>query len=207
MRLRFDVLNARTYPSSMVKENSDVWSVSVLMRREATRGPMARWQPWRWVLNDVITCVPQHGVNPHMLYDNENGQCWIHPSVPVELFRDDAEGYMLNLTTPQPAWFVMWRMEEQSELGQGPMPVPQAVSLSYHDAGRWLDAQESVEQVPAPPEVVRWLRAFTDAHYVPEPKRRQRPQSFQSLQDRFGNPVRISAGVLGRHRGGSGEDA
>jgi hypothetical protein len=31
-----------------------------------------------------------------------------------------------------------------------------------------------------------------DEHYVVEPKRRQRPESFRALTDRFGNPVAIS---------------
>jgi hypothetical protein len=70
--------------------------------------------------------------------------------------------------------------------------VPQTVTLSYHDAGRWLDAQETVEQVPAPAPVVQWMRDFVETHHVLEAKRRQRPQSFKSLQDRFGNPARIS---------------
>jgi hypothetical protein len=66
------------------------------------------------------------------------------------------------------------------------------VSLSYHDAGRWLDAQETVEQVPAPPDVIEWMRAFTEAHYVPEPRKRKRPDSFRRLEDRFGQPASVS---------------
>jgi hypothetical protein len=70
-------------------------------------------------------------------------------------------------------------MEEEATLRAEPMPRPVAVSLSYHDAGRWLDAQETVEQVPAPPHVI-------------EPKRRRRPESFRRLQDRFGNPASVT---------------
>jgi hypothetical protein len=78
------------------------------------------------------------------------------------------------------------------------------VSLSYYDAGRWLDAQETVEQVPAPPEVVDWLNAFVEEHHVVEPKRRKRPESFRSLTDRFGNPVSISTDKnFGGTRGGT----
>jgi uncharacterized protein (DUF2336 family) len=40
--------------------------------------------------------------------------------------------------------------------------------------------------------VVQWLQAFVDEHHVSEAKRRQRPQSFKTLQDRFGNPARVS---------------
>ncbi len=85
--------------------------------------------------------------------------------------------------------------------GLAPQPIarPEMVSLSYHDAGRWLDAQETVEQVSAPPAVLQWLQAFVDEHHVPESMRRQRLQSFRALTDRFGNPVSIS--THGKPRG------
>jgi hypothetical protein len=107
------------------------------------------------------------------------------------LFTDDAEGYWLNLISPTPSFFVMWRLQEGLD-GQEEQAVPQAISLSYHDAGRWLDAQETVENVPASADVVAHLQAFTEAFYVPEEKKRQRPQSFQRLTDRFGQPVSVS---------------
>jgi hypothetical protein len=174
--------------------------VSVLMRRVPNHGVAARWQPWRWALEDVVPQQPQHGDGPSMLYDNDSGQCWIFPGFTVALFRDDAEGYYLNATTPAPGWFVLWRMPEGAT--DDTPPQPEAVSLSYHDAGRWLDAQEKVEQVPASADVVAWMSAFAEAHYTPEPKRRQRPQSFQPLTDRFGNPARVSTEE--KRRGGGG---
>ena len=36
------------------------------------------------------------------------------------------------------------------------------------------------------------MHGFVDSHHVQETKRRKRPEGFKSLQDRFGNPVRIS---------------
>ena len=181
--------------------------VSVLMRRVPVTGVAARWNPWRWVLEDVVAAQPQHGDAPHLLYDHEGGQCWIHPGHQVTLYRDDAEGYYLNVTTPTPGWFVMSRLRAAADGGE-PMPWPEAVSLSYHDAGRWLDSQETVEQVAAPPDVVAWMRAFAEAHYTPEPRRRARPQSFQTLTDRFGNPARVSTEEKrpGARRGGAGGD-
>jgi hypothetical protein len=89
---------------------------------------------------------------------------------------------------------VLWRMDEEATVADEPLARPAMVTLSYHDAGRWLDAQETVEQVPAPPEVVEWLQAFVDEHYVVEPRRRKRPESFKGLQDRFGNPATVSTG-------------
>jgi hypothetical protein len=35
-------------------------------------------------------------------------------------------------------------------------------------------------------------------HYVPETKRRKRPESFKPLTDRFGQPARVSTDKPGR---------
>ncbi|HSH88798.1 MAG TPA: DUF3305 domain-containing protein [Ramlibacter sp.] len=163
--------------------------VAVVMRRERIDN---KWQPWRWELADVVPQESTFGTEPRLLLKNEDEERWLHPGFVVELYRDDAEGYYLNATTPAPCWFVLWRMEEEACIADEPMPKPTMVSLSYHDAGRWLDAQETVEQVPAPPEVIEWMRAFIGEHYVPEPKKRKRPESFKRLEDRFGNPASVT---------------
>jgi hypothetical protein len=163
--------------------------VAVIMRRERIANA---WQPWRWVLADVVPNEPAFGAEPRLLFKSDDEERWLHPGFVVELFRDDAEGYYLNTSTPAPCWFVLWRIDEQASADVEPMARPTMVSLSYHDAGRWLDAQETVEQVPAPAHVVEWLRAFVDEHYVVEPKRRKRPESFKPLQDRFGNPASVT---------------
>ncbi len=166
--------------------------VAVLMRKERVAPPMDRWQTWRWRLEDVVLDAVGLGTEARCLYRDDDGERWLHPGQLVELFRDDAEGYQLNLTTPQPCWFVLWRMDESEADGAQPLARPAAVSLSYHDAGRWLDAQETVEQVAAPAPVLEWLQSFVDVHYEPEVKRRKRPESFKSLTDRFGNPASIT---------------
>jgi hypothetical protein len=174
--------------------------VAVIMRKVRQSN---QWQPWRWELADVVPQQEAFGTEPRLLLDDPNEQRWLHPGFAVELFRDDAEGYYLNVTTDAPCWFVLWRMEEEATVAAERIPRPAAVSVSYHDAGRWLDAQETCEQVPAPPEVVEWVRAFAQEHYVPEPRRRQRPQSFQRLEDRFGNPASVSTDKT-RRGGGNG---
>ncbi len=174
--------------------------VAVVMRRVRLA---SRWQPWRWELADVLPHEQAYGTEPRLLLDTDEEQRWLHPDFAVELFRDDAEGYYLNASTPAPCWFVLWRMDEEPTVAAEPIARPAMVTVSYHDAGRWLDAQETVEQVPAPPEVVEWFRAFADEHYVPEPKRRKRPESFKPLQDRFGNPAAVSTG---KKYGGGGHE-
>lgn len=166
--------------------------VAVVMRRERVEGAASRWQSWRWVLAEVVAAQAGFGARPRLLFKDYKEERWLHPGHTVGLARDDTEGYYLNVTTVAPCWFVMWRMEETACLAPEPIAVPQIVTLSYHDAGRWLDAQETVEQLPAPAGVVDWLSAFVAEHHVAEPKRRKRPESFRSLSDRFGNPASIS---------------
>lgn len=191
-------MNDAAYPDAHTCLMADVF-----MRKEAISGPMARWQPWRWVLEAVQRSdappPPQLDLKRWLVSDlpapeplDAEARRWRFAGFPVLLFRDDAEGYVLNGGSPQPCWFVMWRMEEAPSVWTEPIARPQAVSLSYHDAGRWLDAQESVDQVSAPPEVVAEMLAFAQAHYRPEPKKRLRPDSFVPLTDRFGQPAKIS---------------
>lgn len=179
---------------------------------------MSRWQSARWVLADVVPegepffADPAQGRSPLALPEevvpvgageSSHVRHWLFRHRRVELFRDDTEGYFLNLTSPTPCFWVFWRSDEEWLVDGEPGAMPQIVTLSYHDAGRWLDAQEKVDQVPASPAVVAWLQAFVDQHHQIEPKRRKRPESFRPLTDRFGQPVRISTDKLSRGRGGA----
>ncbi|MDP3250669.1 MAG: DUF3305 domain-containing protein [Hydrogenophaga sp.] len=198
MKIEHTPVSARSRPAI---------EVDVVMRREPVVGPMSRWQPWRWVLADVVVRSEPDDTGPADANELHEPQAvepvdgteasaqamhWLFPRFRVELFRDDAEGYFLNLNSPHPCFWVFWRADEARLLDGEAMAVPQIVTLSYHDAGRWLDAQERVDQVPAPAEVVEWVRGFVDATYQPELKKRKRPDSFKPLTDRFGQPVRIS---------------
>ncbi|MDI1245912.1 MAG: DUF3305 domain-containing protein, partial [Rhodoferax sp.] len=139
--------------------------VAVIMQRLAHTGPAARWQPWRWQLAEVVMNEAGFGTEPRLLYQSDTEQRWLHGGLKVELFSDDGEGYYLNASTDLPSWFVLWRMEDEPSVAAEPIPRPLVVSLSYYDAGRWLDAQETVEQVPAPASVVAWLQSFVDEHH------------------------------------------
>jgi len=173
--------------------------VAVILRKTPTS---SRWQPWRWELVDVVNNEQSFGNEPRRLVHGEDGEQWLHPGLRVELFRDEAEGYYLNVATPAPCWFVLWRMEEEASIAQDPIPRPLIVTLSYNEAARWMDAQETVEQVPAPPHIVEWMRAFAEEHYVPEPKKRKRPESFRRLEDRFGQPASVT--TQKKYGGGEG---
>lgn len=136
-----------------------------------------RWEDWRFRLVDVLLDEGQFGTAPRLLRDDGKTARFLFPQLPVRLHRDEAEGYYLNLSSGTPVWFVMWRREDDPA-GGPPTAQPLFVTVSYHEAGRLLDAQEQVDNVPLPPAVREWLQAYTDEHYRPEPRKRRRPQSF-----------------------------
>lgn len=156
--------------------------VAVVMERE--RAPN-RWEDWRFRVVEVVEQQSAFGMAPRTLLDDGRLTRRLFPGLRLELFRDEGEGYHLNLTSGAPAWFVVWRLDE----GAQPCDTcfgahPETVSLSYNEAGRWLDAQEHVESVPLPPHLVAWLADYTQAHYRPEPKERRRPASFRTPSQR-----------------------
>ena len=151
--------------------------VAVVMEREANPN---QWEAWRFRLVDVVPHEEAFGTVARVLRDDGKVQRTLHPNFPLELFRDEGEGYYLNLTSGTPAWFVMWRIDDEDPS----RAQAQTVSVSYTEAGRWLDAQERVDNVPLPADGIAWLQAYADEHYRPEPKKRRRPQSFLSPDQR-----------------------
>ncbi len=151
--------------------------VAVVMEREAQPN---RWEDWRFRLVEVVAHEEAFGTEPRVLRDNGKTLSTLYPGFTLELFRDEAEGYHLNLTSGAPVWFVVWRTDDEDPS----RAWPETVSLSYTEAGRWLDAQERVDNVPLPHDVAAWLQTYTDEHYKPEPKKRRRPQSFIAPEHR-----------------------
>jgi Protein of unknown function (DUF3305) len=146
---------------------------------ERTAQPNA-WEDWRFRVTDVVQDQGEFGTEVRSLRDDGRIRLTLHPGLSVSLHRDEAEGYYLNLTSGSPVWFVMWRVSDEDPS----LAWPERVTLSYHEAGRLLDAQERVDNLPLPAEVCAWLQAFADEHYKPEPKKRRRPASFMAPEQR-----------------------
>ncbi|HSB99302.1 MAG TPA: DUF3305 domain-containing protein [Burkholderiaceae bacterium] len=151
--------------------------VAVLI--EEQRQPNA-WEAWRFRIDDVVPDDGRFGAQPRVLRDDGRSVLRLHPGLEVALHRDEAEGYYLNLSSGAPVWFVMWRIDDADPS----RAWPELVTLSYNEAGRLLDAQERVDNVPLRGEALGWLQAYTDEHYRPEPKQRRRPASFRAPEDR-----------------------
>ena len=152
-------------------------SVAVLIERQ--RQPNA-WEAWRFAVADVAVDPGGFGAGPRLLRDDGRVAQVLHPGLPVTLHADEAEGYHLNLSSGAPVWFVMWRVDDD----EPSLARPEAVTLSYNEAARWLDAQERVDNRPLPANVRAWLQDYADAHYRPEPRQRRRPASFRAPEQR-----------------------
>lgn len=132
-----------------------------------------RWISERWEPIAVEPLPPgaQVAEGPELIADDATGARWRFAGHALELHRSEAEGYYLNITSPEPKVFVMSRPVEE---GGDPPVRPELVTVSYNEAARMLDGGEHVDAVPLPAEVLEWMRPFVAEHYKPEPKRRVR---------------------------------
>lgn len=151
--------------------------VAVVMTREAAPN---RYEAWRFRPVDVVVHQEAFGEAPRVLREDGKVRHTLFPGFTLELHADQADGYYLNLSSGTPVWFVVWRIDDDDPS----RAWPETVSVSYTEAGRWLDAQERVDTVPLRADLAAWLQAYTDENYRPEPKQRRRPQSFVAPGER-----------------------
>jgi hypothetical protein len=145
--------------------------VAVILERETVE---SRWESHRWSLVGV---VPDVGGEARTIMQRDNASQYLHPGLDVTLFADEAEGYYLNVSSEAPSVFVSLRTDE----ADGDM-YPFQATLSYNEAARWMDGGEKVDRAVAWPELVAWMGTWVEENYRPEPKRRQRPRSFEGKE-------------------------
>jgi Protein of unknown function (DUF3305) len=126
-----------------------------------------------WTLHDV---VPMDALGDLQVSDDGqarfSGAYFVCGPLSLRLSRDEAEGYLLNLDSPEPSFFCLVRHVPESEFGLVPQAVD--VTLSYNQAARWMDGGEQVERVLAAQEILPWMAEFTELHYeAPEKKKRK----------------------------------
>jgi hypothetical protein len=146
-------------------------NLAVILERESVEG---RWESQRWQLVGVI---PDVGGEPRTILEDERTLQRLYPGFVVTLFPDEAEGYYLNASSEAPSVFVSLRIDED-----GGDPYPFQTTVSYNEAARWMDGGEKVDRVVMWPELAAWMGQWVEDNYRPEPKRRQRPQSFEGKE-------------------------
>jgi hypothetical protein len=145
------------------------WAASVSFRKRLVT---SRWVDFEWDTASVIVfdttsaepCGPQETSLAGELQ-------WRYDHEPITLHVSEGEGYWLNLNSPAPCIFVMWRLDDTDA---NAVPRPVVVTLSYNEAGRMLDAGERVDNVPMPEALKRTLTDYVAANYKPEVKKKVR---------------------------------
>ena len=145
--------------------------VAVILERATVE---SRWESHRWSLVGV---VPDVGGEPRTIMQRGDATQYLYPGLDVTLFADEAEGYYLNASSEAPSVFVSLRTDE----ADGNV-YPFQATLSYNEAARWMDGGEKVDRAVAWPELTAWMGQWVEDNYRPEPKRRQRPRSFEGKE-------------------------
>jgi hypothetical protein len=144
--------------------------VDVVMDRVALSN---RWVSEQWQPARVVPVGEGRGSasDPECILDTPARTSWRFAGRSIELHHTEAEGYYLNLTSDTPVVFVLWRAQED---GIEPAARPLIVTLSYNEAGRFMDGGEHVDPVPMHDEIREWLARFVAENYKPEPKKKIR---------------------------------
>ncbi len=141
------------------------YPVSVIMERVRLAN---RWATERWEAKGVVRDTSPPGSGERVIVSDDRMTQMLFPGMRLQLHLDEAEGYHLNITSPQPKVFVLWRLDEDG------IARPRLLSVSYHEGARWMDAEETVDGVALPPDLLHWIGEFVAVHYKPEPRKKVR---------------------------------
>ena len=170
------------YLSAFLLRDARAWRTMLFMAERTGPSPIApypiavimervklanRWATERWETKGVMRDIAPPGSGERVILSDESTTQILFPGLTLRLHLDEAEGYYLNITSPQPKVFVLWRMREA-------IARPELLTVSYHEGARWMDAEESVDGVALPPELLQWIGEFVAEHYQPEPRKKVR---------------------------------
>ncbi len=133
-----------------------------------------RWATEQWEATGVVRDNAAAGTPPQVIVERDDLTQMLFPGFHLNLKRDEAEGYYLNLTSPEPKVFILWRPEEG-------VARPERLTVSYGEGTRWADSGEQVDGVAIPSELLPWMADFIEAHYRPEAPKKKR---YASSKDR-----------------------
>lgn len=140
------------------------YRLAVIMERTVL---VNRWVDEKWEASGVVCDTSPTGAQPKVIVEREGLRQVLFPGFQVHLTRTEVEGYYLNLTSPQPKVFILWRPVDG-------VAKPEMLTVSYGEGTRWADSGEQVDGVALPLELVPWMADFVETHYRPEPKKQKR---------------------------------
>jgi len=143
---------------------TSAFSFAVIMER--LRGG-DRWATERWEAREIVPDAPAGDRAERVIHRDEHTETILFPGFVLRLDAVEAEGYYMNITSPRPKVFVMWRMD-------GEIARPEYITASYSEGVGWADSGENVDSVVLPEDLLPHIAKFVTEHYRPEAKREPR---------------------------------
>ena len=140
------------------------YAIAVIMERARLAD---RWATERWEARGVVRDSLPAGSAEQVIVRDARATQVLFPGFELKLRRDEAEGYYLNITSPQPKVFVLWRAD-------GETVRPHLITVSFNEGARWMDGGESVDGIALPVDLLPWIAEFVSEHYRPEPAKKPR---------------------------------
>lgn len=141
----------------------------IIERREIDHA----WEDHRW--RPVAVIPGAAPVEDWRVIDRGDGWIRYHAAtLPLEIHRQDTEGYKYNLGNTPPRLYLVLRYDDEAEHGIAPF----LATACPYEAQAYLDGDEDlVEPVTMPDIIVQWLGEFVEEHHVDEPryKRKRKP--------------------------------
>jgi hypothetical protein len=151
--------------------------VTVIMGRRMVAGQGWRVPSWRVV--GVVSGAELPGREARgvpVRGDGEEEQ-FLWGGLRLELYRDAAESYWVNLTGRQPSLFVLCTEEEPAGL------VPKRVTADQNEACSGVEGDDKVFAAPIPPDVYQHLEAFVVTHHMPQEKRKRKRTDWSASEE------------------------
>lgn len=170
-------------------EHGDERMVSMPLGIVLRRSPgVTRWASWSW---RAVGVLPGAGPARWRELRREGEVVEYHAAtVPLELYRAEAEAYLAELQTDPPSIYVVLRRDELSDAEDEPIEVLLATASPY-EAQDYADAgDDMVEQVPMPPALRAWVEDYAARHsrggcFV---KRQRDEERIDLVEDGVGDP-------------------
>ncbi|MBI3045767.1 MAG: DUF3305 domain-containing protein [Betaproteobacteria bacterium] len=140
------------------------YPIAVIMERVRLAN---RWATENWEAKGVVRDLLPPGSGEQVIVAEDGLTQILFSGFTVKLQRAEAEGYYLNVTSPQPKVFILWRLRDE-------IARPELLTVSYNEGTRWADSGENVDGVALPADWLPWIAEFAVEHYKPEPRKKPR---------------------------------
>jgi hypothetical protein len=142
--------------------------VTVVMASHTVAGKGWRVPSWRVVGVVSGAGLPGREDEPTPVRSDDAEEQVLWGGLRLELYRDAAESYWVNLTGRQPSLFVLCTEDESGRV------VPKLVTADQNEACSGVEGDDRVFAAPIPPEVYQHIEAFVVEHHVPQEKRKRK---------------------------------